>query len=31
MLSIWLGEAELKPTMDELVPQGDQILADANK
>lgn len=30
MLSIWLGEAELKPTMDELIPQADQILAEAN-
>ena len=31
MLSVWLGEAELKPTLDELVPQGDQILAEANQ
>jgi multiple sugar transport system substrate-binding protein len=31
MLSVWLGETELQPTLDELVPQGDQILAEANQ
>ena len=31
MLSVWLGEAELQPTLDELIPQGDQILAEASK
>jgi multiple sugar transport system substrate-binding protein len=31
MYSIWLGEAELQPTMDELIPQADQILAEASK
>jgi multiple sugar transport system substrate-binding protein len=30
MNSVWLGEAELGPTLDELIPQGDQILAEAN-
>jgi len=30
MQSVWLGEAELKPTLDELIPQADQILAEAN-
>ena len=29
MFSIWLGEAELGPTLDELVPQADEILAQA--
>ena len=28
---IWLGEAELQPTLEELGPQADQILADASQ
>jgi multiple sugar transport system substrate-binding protein len=31
MYSIWLGEAELQATMDELVPQADQILTEAQQ
>jgi multiple sugar transport system substrate-binding protein len=29
MFSIWNGEAELEPTLQELIPQGDQILSEA--
>lgn len=29
MVPIWLGEAELEPTLETLIPQADQILADA--
>ncbi|MBE7552826.1 MAG: sugar ABC transporter substrate-binding protein [Anaerolineales bacterium] len=31
MAPIWLGEAELQPSLEELVPQADQILAEAAK
>lgn len=31
MYSIWLGEAELEPTLNELVPQADQVLQDAQQ
>ena len=31
MFSIWNGEAELEPTLQELIPQGDQILTDAQQ
>jgi multiple sugar transport system substrate-binding protein len=31
MATIWLGEAELQPTLEELAPQADQILAEANQ
>jgi multiple sugar transport system substrate-binding protein len=31
MASIWIGEAELAPTLEELVPQADEILAEAAK
>ena len=29
MFSVWLGEAELEPTLSELVPQADAVLAEA--
>lgn len=29
MVPIWLGEAELEPTLETLIPQADQILTDA--
>jgi hypothetical protein len=29
MLPIWLGEAELNPTLDTVVPQADAILASS--
>jgi multiple sugar transport system substrate-binding protein len=31
MSSIWLGEAELVPTLQELIPQADQILLEAQQ
>ena len=31
MYSIWLGEAELEPTLNELVPQADQVLQEAQE
>lgn len=31
MYSIWLGEAELEPTLQELVPQADAILSEAQE
>lgn len=31
LYSVWLGEAELGPTLEELVPQGDAILQEAQQ
>ena len=31
MLPIWLGEAELEPTLQDLIPQADQILQEAQQ
>jgi multiple sugar transport system substrate-binding protein len=31
MAPIWLGEAELQPSLEELVPQADLVLAEAAK